>query len=50
MTEDPRSPPENEKWRTVRFALDNWSRTARLCVIFLTLNVPVEILMWLIRH
>jgi hypothetical protein len=62
MTQDPRPPPEakkasedpqsseSEKWRTVRFALDSWDRTARMCVIYLTLNVPVEILAWLIRH
>ncbi len=62
MTKDPRSPPgamkssedakssEDEKWRTVRSALDSWNRTARMCVIYLTLNVPVEILAWLIKH
>jgi hypothetical protein len=62
MTRNPRPPPEakkppdyrgadgDEKWRTVRSALDSWDRTARMCVIYLTLNVPVEILAWLIRH
>jgi hypothetical protein len=62
MTEDPRSPPEAqeyleatkyagvEKWRTVRSALDSWNRTARMCAIFLTLNVPVEVVAWLIKH
>jgi hypothetical protein len=61
MTEEARPPPEakkspedraseDEKWRTVRSALDSWDRTARMCVIYLTLNVPVEILAWLIKH
>jgi len=62
MTKAPRSPTgamkssenakssEDEKWRTVRSALDSWDRTARMCVIYLTLNVPVEILAWLIKH
>jgi hypothetical protein len=34
MCIDLRPPPENEKWRTVRSALDNWNRTARMCVIY----------------
>jgi hypothetical protein len=61
MTDHSRPPPdatkspegcaaEDEKWRTVRSALDSWDRTARMCVIYLTLNVPVEILAWLIKH
>jgi hypothetical protein len=50
MHEDPRGPPEAEKWRTVRSALDSWGRTTRLCVICLTVNVPVDMLIWLIKH
>jgi hypothetical protein len=47
---DPRPPPDLSKWGTVGTALDSWSRTARLCLIYLTLNVPVDVLAWLIRH
>lgn len=50
MLDDPRAPPEPEKERTVRSALDSWDRTARLCVIYLTANVPLDVLAWLIRH
>jgi hypothetical protein len=50
MPDDPRAPPEAEKWRMVRSALDNWGRTTRLCVIYLTVNVPVDVLVWLIRR
>lgn len=42
--------PECEKWRTVRSALDDWGRTVRMCAIYLTLNVPVGFLAWLIKH
>jgi hypothetical protein len=45
-----RSPPYAERWRTVQYALESWSRTVRLCLIFLTMNVPVGVLAWLIRH
>jgi hypothetical protein len=58
MPADTRGPPvvgtaENataEKWRVIRSALDSWSRTTRLCVIYLTINVPVDILIWLVKH
>lgn len=46
---DPRSPPR-EKWGTVGAALDSWSRTARLCLIYLTMNVPMGVFALLIRH
>ena len=48
-----RPPPDtqhSEGERTVRSALDSWARTARLCVIYLTLNVPVDVLAWMIKH
>jgi hypothetical protein len=47
---DDRAPPEVGKWQVIRSALDNWGRTTRLCVIYLTVNVPVDILVWLVRH
>jgi hypothetical protein len=48
---DDRGPPASvEKWRVVRSALDNWGRTTRLCLIYLTINVPVDVLVWLVRH
>ena len=53
MSDDTRGPPgaeSAEKGGVIRFALDNWGRTTRLCVIYLTVNVPVDILIWLIKH
>ena len=50
MLDEPRSPRETEKWRVVRSALDNWGRTTRLCVIYLTLNIPADILILLLKH
>lgn len=47
----PRSPPgPGGKWPTVRSALTSWSRTIRLCLICLSLNVPVDVLVWLLRR
>lgn len=37
-----------QKWQTIRFALESWSRTARLCVIMLVMSVPVDTLAWLV--
>ena len=48
VKQHPRAPPDAEKWQTVRTALDSWDRTARLCVICLTVNVPVDLLVWLV--
>jgi hypothetical protein len=45
-----RSPPYPGRWRTVQSALDSWSRTVRLCFIYLTMNVPIGVLAWLIKH
>ena len=41
-----------EEQRTVRSALDSWSRTARLCTIYVVHGViPVAIVLpWLIGH
>jgi Domain of unknown function (DUF5753) len=39
-----------QRWRTIRFALESWARTARLCVITLVLSVPVGLLAWLIHR
>jgi hypothetical protein len=39
-----------QRWLTIRFALENWARTARLCVIMLVMSVPVDTLAWLIRR
>jgi hypothetical protein len=36
-------------WETVRYALDDSRRTARLCVIILVSGVPPELLAVLIR-
>ena len=37
-----------QKWQTIRFALESWARTARLCVIMLVMSVPVDTLAWLV--
>jgi hypothetical protein len=54
MPDESRAPPDDrgatEKWRVIRSALDSWGRTTRLCVIYLTINVPVDILIWLVKH
>jgi hypothetical protein len=54
MPDESRAPPDDrgvaEKWRVIRSALDDWGRTTRLCVIYLTINVPVDILIWLVKH
>lgn len=56
MPKDPRSPPDDEspsdeaKEVAVRSALDSWPRTARLCVIYLTVNVPLDVLAWLVKR
>jgi hypothetical protein len=34
----------------VRSALDSWSRTARLCLIYLAMGIPGAALAWLIIH
>jgi hypothetical protein len=48
---DDRGPPEvADKWRVVQSAIDDWGRTTRLCLIYLAVNVPVDILVWLLRH
>jgi hypothetical protein len=48
----PRRPPardpekwRSEKWRVVCSTIDDWSRATRLCVIYLTVNVPVDVLL-----
>lgn len=43
-------PGAAERWQTVRFALESWSRTARLCLIYLVMSVPADVLVWLIRR
>ena len=50
MPNETRAPPGGDKQRTVRSALQSWDRTARLCVIYLTMNVPLDVLAWLVRH
>lgn len=39
-----------EKWLIVRAALDSWNRTARLCVIVLIANVPLDVIVWIVTH
>ncbi len=39
-----------QRWQTIRFALESWARTARLCVIMLVTSVPVDTLAWLIHR
>jgi hypothetical protein len=37
----------DQRWQTIRFALESWAKTARLCVIVLVMSVPVDALAWL---
>jgi hypothetical protein len=50
----PNSPPADkevaERWQTVRSALDSWSQTVRLCLIYLASGASAGIVAWLIRH
>lgn len=51
MTATPESCSRHDnRWRTVRHALGSWSRTARLCLIFLTFSLPAELLALLIMR
>lgn len=50
---NPRPPnPAAEMWRAVESALTSWSRTARLCLIYLAKGSPAlaGALAWLVRH
>ena len=49
---DPRPLPDpgSGKWQTIRAALDSWSGTTRLCLISLTMNIPVDVLIWLLKR
>lgn len=40
----------DERWRTIRYALGSWSRTARLCLIVLVTSVPPGVLIWLMTR
>jgi hypothetical protein len=37
-----------QRWQTIRFALESWARTARLCVIMLVMSAPVDTIIWLV--
>jgi hypothetical protein len=37
-----------QRWQTIRFALESWARTARLCVIMLVMSAPVDTVVWLV--
>ncbi len=50
MATSRRLAPGGGKWQTVRYALDSWSRTVRLCLIVLAMQAPVTVLIWLIKH
>ena len=40
----------NERWRTVRYAIDGWGKTLRLCVILLVASVPPTVIALLVRR
>jgi hypothetical protein len=41
-------PASAEKWRTIASAIDNWGKTARLCLVLFVLQVPFDgWLIWL---
>ena len=43
-----------ERWGTIRFALENWGRTVRLCLILLVASVPPSVIYlgisWLLKR
>jgi hypothetical protein len=39
-----------EIWRTVRYALEDWGRTARFCLIMLVMFVPPTVVFWSVRR
>lgn len=39
------------KWKTIAAALDDWGKTARLCLVLLVLQIPFDgWLIWLLLH
>ena len=40
----------DERWRTIRYALGSWPRTARLSLIVLVTSTPPGVLVWLLRR
>lgn len=36
------------RWTTIREAMDDWSKTIRLCVIVTVTRVPAPVLLWLV--
>lgn len=46
-----RLPPVGSgRWQTVQTALDSWTRTVRLCLIYLSCYVPFDVALWFTRH
>lgn len=37
------------RWGTVRYAIDQWGRTLRLCLIVLVMSVPPAVVAVLVR-
>lgn len=36
------APALAEKWKTISAAIENWGKTARLCLILLVVQVPLD--------
>jgi hypothetical protein len=44
-------PASAEKWNTIAAALDNWGKTARLCLVLFVLQLPFDgWVAWLLLH
>lgn len=44
-------PASAEKWKTIAGALDNWGKTARLCLVLFVLQLPFDgWVLWLLLH
>jgi hypothetical protein len=37
------------RWGTVRYAIDGWGRTLRLCLILIVLSVPPSVVVMLVH-
>lgn len=40
----------NERWQTLRYAIDGWGRTLRLCTILIVTAVPPALVALLVRR
>lgn len=45
------APASAEKWKTIAAAIESWGKAARLCLILLVVQAPIDgWLAWLLLH